>query len=91
MRQVVTNSTVNGILQAIFALFVIVIVLNALYVWVKALRAGGLPNRHHVQRLSRGFAISAIRAGPNRSPRSSLRPGRNRLLWPAWRPGHGRE
>ena len=43
MRQVVTNSTVNGTLQATFALLVIVIVLNALYIWFKALRAGGLP------------------------------------------------
>ena len=43
MRQVVTNSTVNGTLQALFALLVIVIVLNALYIIAKALRAGGLP------------------------------------------------
>jgi carbon starvation protein len=43
MRQVVTNSTVNGTLQALFALLVIVIVLNALYIIAKALRAEGLP------------------------------------------------
>ena len=43
MRQIVTNSTLNGTLQAIFALLVIIIVLNALYIWVQALRAGGLP------------------------------------------------
>lgn len=43
MQQIVTNSTVNGTLQALFALLVIIVVLNALWIWVKALRAGGLP------------------------------------------------
>jgi carbon starvation protein len=43
MQTIVTNSTVNGTLQAIFALLVIVIVLNAFVIWIKALRAGGLP------------------------------------------------
>ncbi|WP_460712766.1 carbon starvation CstA family protein [Nocardioides dilutus] len=43
MQTIVTNSTVNGTLQAIFALLVIVIVVNALVIWVKAIRAGGLP------------------------------------------------
>ncbi|MCY7396947.1 MAG: carbon starvation protein A [Nocardioides sp.] len=43
METVITNSTVNGILQASFALLVIVIVANAALIWVKALRAGSLP------------------------------------------------
>jgi carbon starvation protein len=43
MQQIVTNSTVNGTLQALFALLVIVIVVNALAIWFKAVRAGGLP------------------------------------------------
>ncbi|WP_293785667.1 carbon starvation CstA family protein [uncultured Aeromicrobium sp.] len=43
MDQVVFNSTLNGILQAAFALLVIVIVANAVVVAVKAWRAGGLP------------------------------------------------
>ncbi|MFD1859945.1 carbon starvation protein A [Aeromicrobium camelliae] len=43
MDQVVFNSTLNGILQATFALLVIVIVVNAVVVAVKAWRAGGLP------------------------------------------------
>jgi len=43
MQQVVTNSTLNGTLQALFALLVIVVVLNAMYIWFKALRAGSLP------------------------------------------------
>ena len=43
MQTIVTNSTVNGTLQSIFALLVIIIVANALVIWVKAIRAGGLP------------------------------------------------
>jgi carbon starvation protein len=43
MRQIVTNSTVNGTLQALFALLVVVVVVNALLIWFRAVRAGGLP------------------------------------------------
>ncbi len=45
MSTVVTNSTVNGFLQASFALLVIVIVANAAVIWVKAARAGSLPTQ----------------------------------------------
>ncbi|GAA1743045.1 carbon starvation CstA family protein [Aeromicrobium alkaliterrae] len=43
MGTVITNSTTNGVLQAIFALLVIVIVANAALIWVRAIRAGSLP------------------------------------------------
>ena len=43
MDTVITNSTVNGVLQASFALLVLVIVANAAVVWVRAVRAGSLP------------------------------------------------
>ena len=43
MQQIVTNSGVNGTLQAAFALLVIVVVANAVVIWVRAVRAGGLP------------------------------------------------
>ena len=43
MQTIVTNSTVNGVLQSVFALLVLVVVVNAMVVWVKAIRAGGLP------------------------------------------------
>lgn len=39
MHQVVTNSTVDGVLSALFALLVIIVVLDGARVWVKALRA----------------------------------------------------
>ena len=40
MRQVVTNSTVDGVLAAVFALLVIVVILNAVWVCVRAVRSG---------------------------------------------------
>jgi carbon starvation protein len=43
MQQIVTNSTVNGVLQATFALLTLVVVANAVVIWVRAWRAGGLP------------------------------------------------
>ncbi|WP_380173027.1 carbon starvation CstA family protein [Kineococcus sp. DHX-1] len=43
MQQVVTNSTVNGVLQSLFALLVVVVAANAAVVIVRALRAGQLP------------------------------------------------
>ena len=44
MQQVVTNSTINGVLQAFFALLVLVVFVNALVVVARAVRTrGALP------------------------------------------------
>lgn len=43
MDVIIRNSTTNGVLQATFALLVIVIVANAVVIWVKAVRSGSLP------------------------------------------------
>ncbi len=43
MDTIVFNSTVNGVLQSAFALLVLVVVGNAVLVWVRAVRAGSLP------------------------------------------------
>ncbi|WP_420814670.1 carbon starvation CstA family protein [Kineococcus siccus] len=43
MQQIVTNSTVNGVLQSVFAVLVLVVVANAAVVVVRAVRAGSLP------------------------------------------------
>ncbi|HZJ06117.1 MAG TPA: carbon starvation CstA family protein [Nocardioidaceae bacterium] len=43
MQQIITNSTVNGVLQALFALLTLIVVLSAIPVWVRAVRSGGLP------------------------------------------------
>jgi carbon starvation protein len=43
MDQVIFNSTLNGILQSFFALLVLVVVVHAVVVIARAIRAGGLP------------------------------------------------
>jgi carbon starvation protein len=43
MQQIITNSTVNGVLQALFALLTLTVVLAAIPIWMRAYRAGGLP------------------------------------------------
>jgi carbon starvation protein len=43
MQQIITNSTVNGVLQALFAVLTLTVVLSAIPVWLKAVRSGGLP------------------------------------------------
>ena len=39
MQKVVTNSTVDGILAALFAVLIIVVILDASRIWIKAIRA----------------------------------------------------
>ncbi|TDD41773.1 carbon starvation protein A [Nonomuraea terrae] len=39
MRQIVINSTVDGILTALFAILIIVVIVDAMRVWVKAIRS----------------------------------------------------
>jgi len=39
MEAVITNSTVDGILAALFALLIIAVILNAIVVWIRALRS----------------------------------------------------
>ena len=41
MERIVSNSTLNGVLQAFFALLVLVVVVHAVVVIARALRAGG--------------------------------------------------
>jgi carbon starvation protein len=43
MDQIIFNSTLNGILQSIFALLVLVVVVNAVVVILRAIRENGLP------------------------------------------------
>jgi carbon starvation protein len=43
MHQVVTNSTLNGTLQATFAILTLIVVANAFVICIRAVRAGGLP------------------------------------------------
>ncbi len=43
MEQVIHNSTLNGVLQATFALLTLAVLANAVVIWVRAWRRGGLP------------------------------------------------
>ena len=43
MHQIITNSTVNGFLQALFAILTLIVVFSAIPIWVKAFKRGGLP------------------------------------------------
>ena len=43
MQSIVTNSTVDGVLAAVFALLVILVIVDAMRVWTKALRGGATP------------------------------------------------
>ncbi|GAB3213145.1 carbon starvation CstA family protein [Marinactinospora endophytica] len=61
MRQVITNTTVDGVLAALFALLVVVILVDACRVWVKALRANGqLPTTEEPYVRSRLWAPSGL-------------------------------
>ena len=41
MHAVVTNSTVDGVLAALFAILIVIVILDAMRIWVKTIRAGG--------------------------------------------------
>ena len=43
MHAVVTNSTVDGVLSAFFAILIIVVIADATRIAIKAIRSGGLP------------------------------------------------
>jgi carbon starvation protein len=43
MHAVVTNSTVDGILSAFFAILIVIVIVDATRISIKAIRAGGLP------------------------------------------------
>ncbi|MFC3996416.1 carbon starvation CstA family protein [Nocardiopsis sediminis] len=72
MRQVVVNTTVDGVLSAFFALLIIVILVDACRVWVKALRAqGALPTTEEPYQESRLWAPSGLI--PTRDERRTAR------------------
>jgi len=52
MNQIVTNSTVDGVLAALFALLTIIVIASAIPVWVKASKLGGLPTTEVPHQLS---------------------------------------
>ncbi len=43
MQQIITNATVDGVLAVLFALLTLAVVASAIPIWIKAVKAGGLP------------------------------------------------
>ena len=68
MNAVVTNTTVDGVLAALFAVLIIVVILDASRIWFKALRA-----REPLPATEAEYVPSRIRAPPacSRPPRSA--------------------
>jgi carbon starvation protein len=61
MQKVVTNTTVDGVLSALFAVLIIIILADACRVWIKALRAGGdLPTTEEPHTPSKLWAPSGL-------------------------------
>lgn len=61
MEQVVLNTTIDGILAALFALLVIIVLADAARVWIKVLRAGGeLPTHEDPYVKSETWAPSGL-------------------------------
>jgi carbon starvation protein len=61
MQQVVTNSVIDGVLAAVFALLVVAVIVDAMRVWVKALRSREpLPLTEAPHEESRLFAPSGL-------------------------------
>jgi carbon starvation protein len=61
MNSVVTNTTVDGVLAALFAILIVVVILDASRIWVKAIRAREpLPSTEIPHEPSRIFAPSGL-------------------------------
>ncbi|GAA2816131.1 hypothetical protein GCM10020220_000350 [Nonomuraea rubra] len=72
MQQIVVNSTVDGILAALFAILIIVVIVDAARVWIKAIRA-----QEPLPDTEAPFEESKLYAPPGSSP-----PARRRRRWP---------
>jgi carbon starvation protein len=64
MQQVITNVTVDGVLQALFALLTLTVIASAIPVWIKAAKSGGLPTTEVPHELSHLVAPSDFFATP---------------------------
>lgn len=60
MDAVIRNTSIQGTLSIVFAVLVLVVALSALWVWVKAIRAGGLPTTEEPDSPSALFAPSGL-------------------------------
>ncbi|MEJ3653009.1 carbon starvation CstA family protein [Actinomycetes bacterium KLBMP 9759] len=66
MHAVITNSTVDGVLAAFFAVLVIVVLGNAIIVWRRALGAPTLPPSSEVPAVPSGIGVPGEKVGVSR-------------------------
>jgi len=79
MRSVVTNSTVDGILAAFFGLLVVIILIDAAWVWIRALRSPTpLPTTEAPHTKSLITAPSGLLGGAGEDRREIAHTGRRR-------------
>jgi carbon starvation protein len=77
MHSVVTNSTVDGILAAFFGILVVIILIDAVRMWVRALRSPTpLPTAEEPHTTSLITAPSGLLGGPGEDRRELARTGR---------------
>jgi carbon starvation protein len=60
MQQIITNSTVDGVLMALFALLTVIVIASAIPVWIKAAKLGGLPTTEVPREPSHLVAVAEI-------------------------------
>jgi carbon starvation protein len=60
MQQIITNSTVDGVLMALFAVLTITVIASAIPVWIKAAKLGGLPTTEVPREPSHLVAVAEI-------------------------------
>jgi carbon starvation protein len=60
MQQIITNSTIDGVLMALFALLTIIVIASAIPVWIKAAKLGGLPTTEVPREPSHLVAVAEI-------------------------------
>jgi carbon starvation protein len=64
MSQVITNTMIQGILSIVFAGLVVIVVVSAIFVWVKAIKAGSLPTSEAEDVPSKIFAPAGFLPTP---------------------------
>jgi carbon starvation protein len=60
MQQIVTNVTVDGVIQALFAVLTLIVIASAIPIWIKAAKSGGLPTAEVPRQPSRLVAPAEL-------------------------------
>ena len=76
MHAVVTNSTVDGVLAAFFAILIVIVIADAARVWISAVRAAPLPTTEAPAAESRILAPAGLFGGVGEDRRELAGTGR---------------